>query len=94
MTVQIDLPAKLDLGGAEALLAELKSNRGTDVTLDAAGVKRFGSLGAKTILVAAQTWQSEGHSLSIANIPDDMTQAIELMGLSPDQLTTGSEDQP
>ncbi len=92
MTVRIDLPPKIDFGSAETLLADLKKNRGQDVTLDAKDVTRFGALGATTILVAVASWKADGQSLALENLSDDSAASLDLLGLSADMLTTQSEE--
>lgn len=75
------LRSKLDLKGSEELVRELQARRGRDLTLDASDVDLLGAHAVQTLLVAAQTWRSDGHCLAVTDLSDAAVEHLGLMGL-------------
>ncbi len=62
---RVQLKPVLDIQQATPLKAELLSLRGQAAEIDASGVERLGGLCLQVLLSAQQTWQADGHDLSI-----------------------------
>lgn len=87
MTASLTLPARLDLAAMEPLYAELKDMRGEDLTIDASNVTHLGACGLQLLLSAKKSWDSDGHSLNIAQPTEKFHLHLSLLGLSKDHFT-------
>ncbi len=83
------LPEALDAAAAPGLLDSMRSLRGGAVALDGAAVKRLGGQCAQVLLSAAATWRADKAALTLIQPSPELCEALRLMGLTPDSLTTG-----
>ena len=63
-SAQLRLSEKLDQKAAIALAEDLRERRGADLGLDASATIHIGTLAIQTIISAARSWATDGHSLS------------------------------
>ena len=87
MTALVALPERLDLASAASLADILRAQIGADLTLDAAGVRHVGALGAQVLLSAAATWTATGHALSLDQPSPDFLAHMAELGIAPADLT-------
>lgn len=87
MTATVSLPERMDLTSVASLADTLRAQIGADVTLDAAGVRHVGALGAQVLLSAVATWSATGHALTLDRPSDDFLTQMAELGLHPADLT-------
>lgn len=87
MTESLDLPPVLDLVAAPALLDGFLQRRGQNLAVDAGRVQRLGGQCLQVLLAARAAWEADGHGLLLQNPSEEFAASLELMGLSPEELT-------
>jgi chemotaxis protein CheX len=87
MTESLDLPPVLDLIAAPALLDNLLQRRGQSLAVDAGHVQRLGAQCLQVLLAARAAWEADGQTLRLKNPSGEFAASLELMGLSPEELT-------
>jgi chemotaxis protein CheX len=90
-TGRLDLPEVLDTAAAPALADSLRSIRGAPVELNAEEVRRVGGLCVQVLVSAAKSWEADGTKLTVKNPSPEMTEALRLMGLQPEDITAGED---
>ncbi len=88
---RLALPASLDSAAAPALADTLLGARGADLMLDGGGVRRLGGRCAQVLLSAAKTWRADGCALALADPSPECVEALRLLGLGPDSLSSGAQ---
>ncbi len=91
MTESLDLPPVFDLVAAPALLDKVLQRRGQSLSLDAGHVQRLGAQCLQVLLAARAAWAADGRALLLQNPSDEFIASLELMGLSPEELTNHAE---
>lgn len=91
MTESLELPPVLDLIAAPSLLDSLLRRRGQNLALGAGQVQRLGAQCLQVLLAARAAWAADGQTLLLQTPSADFTAALELMGLSPEELTHQAE---
>ena len=89
MSDAIQLPARLDLPGAVALVNDLRDRPGP-ICLDAAEVTHLGALGLQALVAISRHVTARGDGFEITNASDKFTAHMEIMGASPDSLMEGT----
>ena len=87
---RLRLPEKLDQKAAISLADDLRGRRGADLGLDAGDTIHIGTLAVQTILSAARSWVSDGHSLKLVNVSDACVDQLGLLGFTPETLVEGA----
>jgi chemotaxis protein CheX len=82
----VALPEMLDASSATSIKEQLLANRGLPLIVDASQVRRTGMQAVQILLAAAQTWQSDGQSYTVANAADEFLDTLALVGLSREHL--------
>lgn len=77
---RVALKAKLDLKASEELVGELMAIRGSAVTLDGSGVELFGAHALQTLLIAQNSWQSDGQKFAVEGLSEAAKEHLALMG--------------
>lgn len=80
---------KLDFKASEDLAGDLQARRGRDIEIDASGVEVFGGHALQTILVAAESWRSDGHTLKVAGLSEAALKDLATLGQDPTELENG-----
>ncbi|MGF1660833.1 MAG: STAS domain-containing protein [Rubrimonas sp.] len=82
----IVLPEALDNAAAAPLLDALRAARGGPLTLEAGGVRRLGGRCAQVLVSAALSWRADGAELRIEAPSTEFSEALRLLGFTPDGL--------
>ncbi|TCL75587.1 STAS domain-containing protein [Rhizobium sp. BK251] len=82
----LNLAAVLDLNEASALRGKLVSMRGSNLTIDASGVERVGTLCAQVLMAAARTWEDDKLSFKFSKVSDAFEKTMQLIGVNFDHL--------
>lgn len=64
MSVQLNLPARLDNGAAADLIAAFQSHQGVALRVNAQDVTHLGTLSAQVLVAAIQSWAAAGAKMS------------------------------
>ena len=82
----LSLAAVLDLNEASALRGKLVSMRGSNLTIDASGVERVGTLCAQVLMAAARTWEDDKLAFKFSKVSDAFEKTMQLIGVNFDHL--------
>ena len=87
MSAELALPARLDLPAAKPLAEAILALRSQDLCLSAGDVTHLGTPGLQVLLSAAQSWASDGHTLSIRAPSDALIDQLAILGLAPEAIS-------
>lgn len=82
----LSLAEVLDLNEATELHGKLMSLRGSDLTIDASGVKRVGAQCVQVIMAAAKNWDEDKKVLKIEKSSDAFKTTMQLIGINIEPL--------
>jgi anti-anti-sigma regulatory factor len=85
---RLALPDSLDTSAAAALREMLLEARGQALTIEAGAVRRLGGRCAQVLLSAASSWRVDGQPLALADPSPEFAEALRLMGLGVESLTS------
>lgn len=88
---EVTLPEALDLRAAAPLVNSQLSARGAAIRLDGAKVRSVGAQCLQVILSARQTWERDGHPLTIINPTEELLTAFIDAGLSIEGIVEGEQ---
>ncbi|MBX9706533.1 MAG: STAS domain-containing protein [Caulobacteraceae bacterium] len=74
-------PARVDATSIADLTHLVCGHRGEDLTIDLAQTERLGGLGGQLLHSALKTWRDDGRVLTLSNSTDQLTVALERLGL-------------
>lgn len=80
-TKEIVLSPKLDLKASEDLVKDLINLRGGDVVLDGSRVELFGAHSLQTLMIAARSWQQDGHRLIVTDLSEAAVDSLATLGV-------------
>lgn len=80
------LDPKLDLSKVGALNKSLLAAKGDDLEIDAGQVTLLGALGLQVLIASAKTWRDSGQTLTISPRSEFFDEALELFGVTVDDL--------
>ena len=91
----LELPSRLDVPAAEALLAELLERRGTqeNLVIDGSAVGMIDTPAIQILLSAAADQKAREADFSVINPSDAITEAMSLMGLAEELETWRGSDE-
>ena len=76
----------LDRAEAAPLLASLIAQRGSELAIDASGVRRIGGQCLQVLMSAAATWSADAVAFSITGASEDFIAGLALFGVDPQSL--------
>lgn len=62
--------------------------RGRDLALDASGVRHLGACGLELLVAARNTWERDGHRLTLMAPSPQMRADLETLGVTPGIFAT------
>ena len=77
----LTLDEVLDLKAAKPLAEALLAQRGGDLEVDAANVRRLGGLCLQVLLSAVTTWAADGKTLTFLNPAPAFVEGLERLGV-------------
>ena len=80
---ELKLPEVLDQRGAQTVSAQLLSQLGQDMILDASGIRRLGAVGVEMLIAAHHQWEQDGTAFEIRNWSQDALKALSILGVTP-----------
>ncbi|MEL7151570.1 MAG: STAS domain-containing protein [Pseudomonadota bacterium] len=86
MVKKVSLAPKLDTAASADLRKALVDAQGDDLVLDASAVEMIGGQCLELLLTASVLWQQAGHSLTLENTSEQMTDDLSRFGITPDGL--------
>ncbi len=92
MSAELALPARLDLPAAKPLAEDIIALRGKDIRVVASDVTHLGTPGLQVLLAAVRSWEADGKTLSFSDPSDSLTEQLALCGLSPEALSTSTQE--
>ncbi|MFO1012221.1 MAG: STAS domain-containing protein [Caulobacteraceae bacterium] len=76
----VRLPEVLDIIAARPLAAEILSQRGSPLTLDASRVQRLGGLCLQVLLSAHSTWSADGQAFFVSQPSAEFIDGVTQFG--------------
>ena len=83
----LTMAARLDATAAKPLLDALLTRRGAPLDLRIDHVERITTSPLQVLLSAAATWRADGHRLRLTGCSEVLSEAVQSLGLSLDDLT-------
>lgn len=87
MSARIALPDRLDSTTVGPLAREILAQAGNHLTLESAAVTHCGSLGLQVLMSTKKSWAASGTGLEIDAPAPAVLDALELAGLTLDDIT-------
>ncbi len=86
MVTRVVLAPKLDTAASAELCKSLQAAKDDDLILEAGAVEMIGALCLELLLSAGVLWTQAGHSISLENPSQPMSDDLGHFGLTPDTL--------
>ncbi|MCA0921661.1 STAS domain-containing protein [Pseudooceanicola nanhaiensis] len=91
MTVNMTLPARLDVAAAGQLAEDLRSRLSDtgDIVIDAGPVAHLGALCLQVLLAAATSAHAAGRGFRLIQMSDRVLEQARYMGFTPETIAEG-----
>lgn len=88
MTI-LTLPETLDRKAISDLSEKLLTHRGSEIVMDAAGLRKISTLGIEMLIAARHQWNSDGANIELRNWTDELLAALDRVGARSSLLSNG-----